>query len=448
MKKMISKNDEAKMVLYNALPKKEYERIFMCDTAKDIWNSLIITHQGNKQVKDNKIDLFVQKYEEFTISDDETIDCAFARFNTIITSLKALDESFSSRNHVRKFLRALPTKWRPKVTAIEESKDLSTLPLDELIGNLKVYEVVLEKDSEISKSKKEKYKSLDLKARKVLSEEEASSSDSEDEEYAMAVRDFKKFFRRKGKFVRQPHDNKKSFRKIKEDKKEKYDRSDSEDDSKKEEICLMALDNNEILSDTLYYSSSSLDNESLQNEYDKLCKISLRIINKNKHLKAKNEVLKNKTCDLRKIVEQLERNKEISLECESCVNLQSKISSLTLKLASFKSSSSSLQEMLEMKKSPKDKLGIGYIEDIVYTRNVKTKKLSPKDDKMPTVESASPVSSAREPANRVLEIENQENKKMILNSLRNGPLVWPIVVEEDGTTRTKTCEELSVAEKH
>ncbi|GJX08038.1 hypothetical protein Tco_0195970 [Tanacetum coccineum] len=106
-KKMLSKNDEAKMVLYNALPKKEYERIFMCDTAQNIWDSLITTHQGNKQVKDNKIDLFVQKYEEFTITDDETIDCAFSRFNTIITSLKALDESFSSRNHVRKFLRAL-----------------------------------------------------------------------------------------------------------------------------------------------------------------------------------------------------------------------------------------------------------------------------------------------------------------------------------------------------
>ncbi|GKC52810.1 hypothetical protein Tco_1075555 [Tanacetum coccineum] len=130
-KKMISKNDEAKMVLYNALPKKEYERIFMCNTAKDVWNSLIITHQ-------------------------------------------ALDESFSSRNHVRKFLRALPTKWRPKVTIIEESKDISTLPLDELIGNLKVYEVVLEKDSEISKSKKEKYKSLALKARKVSSDEDVS----------------------------------------------------------------------------------------------------------------------------------------------------------------------------------------------------------------------------------------------------------------------------------
>ncbi|GJU35419.1 copia protein [Tanacetum coccineum] len=368
-KKMISKNDEAKMVLYNALPKKEYERIFMCDTAKDIWNSLIITHQGNKQVKDNKIDLFVQKYEEFTIFDDETIDCAFARFNTIITSLKALDESFSSHNHVKKYFRALPTKWRPNVTAIEEPKDLST---------------------------RRAYRQS-----KILSEEEASTSDSEDEEYAMVVRDFKKFFRIRGKFVRQPHDDKKNFQKIKEEKKEKEDRSDSEDDSKKEEICLMTLDNNEVLSDTLYCSSSSLDNESLQNEYDKLCKISLRIINKNKHLKAKNEVLKNKTCDLRKRVKQLERNKEISLECESCVNLQSKIGSLTLKLASFKSSISSLQEMLEMKKPPKDKHRIEYTEDIASTSNVKTKRLCPKDDKMPTIEPESPVPSTRESASSV-----------------------------------------------
>ncbi|GKA41308.1 copia protein [Tanacetum coccineum] len=120
-----------------------------------------------------------------------------------------------------------------------------TLHLDELIGNLKVYEVVLEKDLEISKVKKEKYKSLALKARKDSSDEEISCSESDNEEYAMAVRDFKKFFRRRGKFVHQPHDDKKNFQKIKEDKKEKEDCSDSEDDSKKEEIRLMAIDKNE-----------------------------------------------------------------------------------------------------------------------------------------------------------------------------------------------------------
>ncbi|GKF79456.1 hypothetical protein Tco_0235024, partial [Tanacetum coccineum] len=51
---------------------------------------------------------------------------------------------------------------------------------------------VLEKDLEIAKNKKEKYMSLALKARQVLSDDDTSSSDSNDEEYAMAVRDFNK----------------------------------------------------------------------------------------------------------------------------------------------------------------------------------------------------------------------------------------------------------------
>ncbi|GJT63577.1 hypothetical protein Tco_1015057, partial [Tanacetum coccineum] len=110
LKKRLAKNNEAKMVIYNVLPRKEYERIFMCNTAKEIWKTLLITHQGNSQVKDNKISLLVQQYEQFIISEDEPIDSVFARFNTIITSLKALDEGYSSKNYIRKFLRASSLK--------------------------------------------------------------------------------------------------------------------------------------------------------------------------------------------------------------------------------------------------------------------------------------------------------------------------------------------------
>ncbi|GJY30283.1 hypothetical protein Tco_0413778, partial [Tanacetum coccineum] len=46
--------------------------------------------------------------------------------------------------------------------------------------------------------KREQSRSLALKAKKEFSDEESSTSDSEDEEYAMAVRDFKKFFKRRG----------------------------------------------------------------------------------------------------------------------------------------------------------------------------------------------------------------------------------------------------------
>ncbi|GJZ78747.1 hypothetical protein Tco_0643584 [Tanacetum coccineum] len=181
-----------------------------------------LNFKGNSQVKDNKIDLLVQQYEQFTMLEEESIDSGFARFNTIITSLKALDEGFSSKNYVRKFLRALHPKWRAKVTAIEESKYLASLALDDLIGNLKVHEVVMEKDFEIYKGKKERIKSISLKAKKESSDDETSTSGSDDKEYTMAVRN-KKFFRRKGKFVRQPREEKKSFRQ-RDEKKGKSDR--------------------------------------------------------------------------------------------------------------------------------------------------------------------------------------------------------------------------------
>ncbi|GJS53422.1 hypothetical protein Tco_0626784 [Tanacetum coccineum] len=61
-----------------------------------------------------------------------------------------------------------------KVTTIEESKDLTSLSLDELIGNLKVHEMIIKKDSEIVKAKV-KRKSLALKAKKESSDEKSVS---------------------------------------------------------------------------------------------------------------------------------------------------------------------------------------------------------------------------------------------------------------------------------
>ncbi|GKF91784.1 hypothetical protein Tco_0275485, partial [Tanacetum coccineum] len=55
--------------------------------------------------------------------------------------------------------------------------------------NLKVHEMIIKKDSEIVKAKVER-KYIALKAKKESSDEECLTSGSEDEEYAMEVRDF------------------------------------------------------------------------------------------------------------------------------------------------------------------------------------------------------------------------------------------------------------------
>ncbi|GJY58683.1 hypothetical protein Tco_0458575 [Tanacetum coccineum] len=46
-----------------------------------------------------------------------------------------------------------------------------------------------------------------------------------------------------------------------------------------------------------------------------------------------------------------------------------------------------------------------------------------------------------------LFIEGKENGRMMLNSIKNGPLIWPIEVDKQGNSRVKKYEELSAIEK-
>ncbi|GJY09775.1 retrovirus-related pol polyprotein from transposon TNT 1-94 [Tanacetum coccineum] len=93
--------------------------------------------------------------------------------------------------------------------------------------------MIIKKDFEIVKEKV-KRKSLALKAKKESSDKECSTSESEDEEYAMAVRDFKKFFKRRDK-------NQRAF------VKGSWSDSGEEDDEKvNNETCLVAQASSEI----------------------------------------------------------------------------------------------------------------------------------------------------------------------------------------------------------
>ncbi|GJY11112.1 hypothetical protein Tco_0379297 [Tanacetum coccineum] len=108
--------------------------------------------------------------------------------------------------------------------------------------------MIIKKDSEIVKAKEE-IRSFALKDKKKSSDEKYSTSGSEDEEYAMEVRDFKKFFKRRRRFVRQPQNDKKTFQRSRDDKNRKSSWSDSgeEDDEKdKDETCLVAQASSKI----------------------------------------------------------------------------------------------------------------------------------------------------------------------------------------------------------
>ncbi|GJW26392.1 zf-CCHC domain-containing protein [Tanacetum coccineum] len=242
----------------------------------------------------------------------------------------------------------------------------------------------MENDSEIYKGKKERVKYIALKAKKDSSYDETLTFESVDKEYAMAIRNFKKFFRRKGRFVRQPREEKKSLRQ-RDDKNGKSDKkcfrcgdpnhligecpkpprnkeqkafgggswSDSEneaEDKTNKETCIMAQSSSEVTLDSSHFgdNASSLDDDSMQIEYNNLY--------------------------LSKKIKKLERNKEVDIGCKSCQQLRlgnAKLKEIQVKFLKFDQSANSLNEMLNVQRSPSCKVVLGFDKNKASTSGTK-----------------------------------------------------------------------------
>ena len=92
------------------------------------------------------------------MSDDESFDEFYAKLNEIVNSAYNLGKIYDQPKIVKKILRSLTEDFTPKVTAITESKDVDSIPVDELVGSLQSYELDL---SKTSKSKSMALKSVD-----------------------------------------------------------------------------------------------------------------------------------------------------------------------------------------------------------------------------------------------------------------------------------------------
>ena len=67
------------------------------------------------------------------MSDDESFDEFYAKLNDIVNSAYNLGEIYDQSKIVRKILRSLTEDFRPKVTAIIESKDVDSISVNELV---------------------------------------------------------------------------------------------------------------------------------------------------------------------------------------------------------------------------------------------------------------------------------------------------------------------------
>ena len=113
-----------------------WRRISTCESAKEAWDILCVTHEGTNAVKLSKLQKLTTEFEYIRMNESETFVIFYARLSDIVNSSFNLGEKMPESKVIRKILRSLPEKFQAKVTAIEESKNVDELKLEELVGNL------------------------------------------------------------------------------------------------------------------------------------------------------------------------------------------------------------------------------------------------------------------------------------------------------------------------
>ncbi|XP_059076871.1 uncharacterized protein LOC131876101 [Cryptomeria japonica] len=192
-KRKSENNAKVEHALLCSLADSEFTKVMHCKSAKEIWNKLKSIYEGDEKVREDKLQSLRMKFESLKMKEDEDIATYFLHVDEIVNAIIALGEEVEDTPLVRKLLRTLTMKFDPKISAIEEMKDLKTLTKDELFGILTAYEMRREdkpsqKEVSFKASKKGKNKNHTPK--------ESTSSES-DEVEAYFMRKFKKG---KGKF--------------------------------------------------------------------------------------------------------------------------------------------------------------------------------------------------------------------------------------------------------
>ena len=166
----------------------EFKKIYLTETAKEVWTILQTTYEGTKAVKDSKLQRLTISFEEIKMEEDESFDEFYVKLKDIVNSAFNLGEQIFEPKIMRKVLRSLPERFHAKIIATKESKDIDKIPLTELVGNLQTYKLGLTRIGKGSKSK-----SMALKAKSNETDESSDDEDSKMKSYI--TRQFKKFMK-------------------------------------------------------------------------------------------------------------------------------------------------------------------------------------------------------------------------------------------------------------
>jgi hypothetical protein len=140
---MYENNYKTLNLITTALAKNVYDKISHLETVHDVWLKLYNTYEGSFEINSSHKDIYNRQYQTFTQKPGKSLDDCFARFESIVNSLRFCGPfTYSDNERAKQLLYALDDHvWGMKITVLEESADFATLDTEKLFSKLKYHEL-------------------------------------------------------------------------------------------------------------------------------------------------------------------------------------------------------------------------------------------------------------------------------------------------------------------
>jgi hypothetical protein len=114
-------------LITTALARTVYDHVSHLETAHDVWLKLCNTYEGSSEIKSSRKDIYNRQYQIFSQKPGESLDDCSARFESIVSNLRACGPfSYTDNEGSKQLLYALDDHvWGMKITALEEYADFA-----------------------------------------------------------------------------------------------------------------------------------------------------------------------------------------------------------------------------------------------------------------------------------------------------------------------------------
>jgi hypothetical protein len=204
-------NSQATTILLASLSREEYNKVQGLKSAKEIWDVLKITHEGDKVTKITKLETIEGELGRFMLHQGEEPQAMYNRLKTLVNQVRNLGSTkWNGHEMVKVILRSLVFLNPTQVQLIRGDPRYKLMSLEEVIGKFVSFELMIKGSKKIieqgatSTSEVGSFKAMEEKKEdSTPSRVPIDASKLDNEEMALIIKSFCQILKqRRGKYYK------------------------------------------------------------------------------------------------------------------------------------------------------------------------------------------------------------------------------------------------------